>query len=413
MAVKITQQGTVDTWRQFSADPVSFYRNVALDMADRGVPDAPTMSRALEYASPTEGNEPDAFTRMLREAGIKTSTNLRDGYYASPASDFLKGPGHRALMTEFFARVWRNAVYPDARPDVRAVLLSSAGTPGSWQRPYYEAQTPAWEQKVQPAIPLSELVGMTTPIDANIYRSLFLEYNAADLRKFRLGEAAEIPVGTIAAREHTITLQKFGRAIRASYEELRRMRVDKLAYFIRQAAMQAESDKVTAALAILVAGDGNTDTAAATHNLTTLDSAAIAGTLTLKGWLAFKMKFVNPYFLTTALMQEAVALQLALLNTGSANVPLVSASLGALGTGLQPINQFSDGVRYGWDSNVAALTIVGFDKRFALEQLVEIGASIDEVERFVTNQTQVLTMTEVQGFAVMDPTAALILDVNA
>ena len=54
-----------------------------------------------------------------------------------------------------------------------------------------------------------------------------------------------------------------------------------------------------------------------------------------------------------------------------------------------------------------------FDRRFAMEQLVEIGGAIDEMERFITNQTQVMTMTEVQGFAIMDGNATLILDVNA
>ena len=141
------------------------------------------------------------------------------------------------------------------------------------------------------------------------------------------------------------------------------MRVDKLAMQIRFMAIQSEIDKVAAALVIIVSGDGNSGTSATTYNLTTLDTAASAGTLTLKGWLSFKKKFANPYFITTALMQEAVALQLELLNMGSGNVPLVQVEgLTAMGR-LAPINQTADAVRYGWDSNVTALTIVGIDRR--------------------------------------------------
>lgn len=408
---EITRLATNELNEQFSRDPLGMYRRIAADMRDRGVEESPTMSRALEFVSPSEEGEPDAFTRLMRENGIVTRSDPRAGYWASPVAAFLDGgPIGRALYTEFFAREWRKVVF--ASPQQRAVLLSTDATPGSWQRPYYEGAA-RWEQQVQPAIPLSELVGMTTAINGNLYRSLFMEYDATQLRKFRLGEATEIPISTIAAREHTITLKKYGRGLRASYEELRRLRIDKLAWFIRQAAIQSEADKVAAALTVLVSGDGNTDTAAATHNLTTLDSAASAGTLTLKGWLAFKMKFVNPYFITTALMQEAVALQLAMLNAGSANVPLAGLNMGGMVQSLQPINTTSDGVRYGWTSDAAALTIVGFDRRFALEQLVEIGGNIDEMERFITNQTQVMTMTEVQGFATMDPSACLVLDVNA
>lgn len=406
----ITRLATNELNEQFARDPLTVYRNAAADMESRGLEDAPTMSRALEFISPSEQGEPDAFTRLMRENNIITRTDPRAGFYASPATAFLQNAGTRALLMEFYARQWRSVAFADSQQ--RAVLLSTDATPGSWQRPYYEGAA-RWEQQVQPAIPLSELVGMTTPINGSLYRSLFLEYDATQLRKFRLGEATEIPISTIAAREHTITLKKYGRGLRASYEELRRLRIDKLAWFIRQAAIQSESDKVAAALTVLVSGDGNTDTAAAVHNLTTLDSAASAGTLTLKGWLAFKMKFVNPYFITTALMQEAVALQLATLNAGSANVPLANLNLGGMVQSLQPINTTSDGVRYGWTSDAAALTIVGFDRRFALEQLVEIGGNIDEMERFITNQTQVMTMTEVQGFATMDPSAALVLDVNA
>lgn len=407
--VVITKLDAAALWEQFRDNPVGLYRRVASDMQTE-TEAAPTLSRALEFASPSAEGQPEAFTRLMREAGIRTRSDARAGYWASRADAFLQNAGTRALLTEYFARTWREVAF--AGPQQRAVLLSSAGTPGSWQRPYTDGPA-MWEQQVQPAIPLSELAGATTPIDGNLYRSLFLEYDATQLRKFRVGESGEIPIGTITAREHTITLKKFGRGLRASYEELRRMRVDKLALFIRQAALLSESDKVAAGLDIIVNGDGNTDTAAATHNLTTLDTAASAGTLTLKGWLAFKLKFVNPYILTTALMQEAVALQLALLNVGSGNVPMMDFNPANIGMGLTPINQTSDGVRFGWTSDAPSLKIVGFDRRFALENLVEIGSQIDEMERFITNQTQVMTMTEVQGFAVMDPTAALILDVNA
>ncbi len=405
----ITRLDTNELWKQFRAKPLDFYLNVARDMEDGGVEDTPTLGQALEFVSRTEKGEMDAFGRMMKAAGIRTRSNPAAGYWASPGKAFMDTPAGRALYTEFFARKWREVSFPMTR----ATLLSDDGTPGSWQRPYQDAAQARWDQRIAPAIPLSELVGMTTPISGQDYRSFYLTYNAENLRLFRIGEAAEIPIATITDSERTIQLQKFGRGLRASYEQLRRARVDKLAYMIQNMAVQSEVDKVAAALNIIINGDGNSGTPPTTHDLTTLDTAASAGTLTIKGWLAFKMQFVNPYVITTALMQEAVALQLALLNTGSANVPLVSANLGGLGTGLTPINQFADGVRYGWTSDAPSLQIVGIDRRFNLERVTEIGGTISEMERFITNQTQVMTMTEVEGFAVMDSNAAKILDVNA
>lgn len=409
---EITALSTGDLWQRLQANPLELYRQVASDMKERGIEDPPTISRALEYASPSEANDPlDAYERMLEAAGIRVSSDPVAGYWASPATEFFeRGAANRMLYTEFFARNWRAVAFN--RQD-RAVLLSSDGVPGSWQRPYSDAAAARWSQQITPAIPLSELVAMTTPINGDTYRSFYLTYSAENLRQFRVGESAEIPMATIAGAEHTIRLKKYGRGLRASYEELRRMRVDKLAYFIRMAAVQSEIDKVTAAMDVLISGDGNTTPTSVPvtwdHNG---DFSGTLGTLSLNSWLWFKMKFVQPYVLTTALMQEAVALQLSQLNTGSANVPLVAANLGGMGTGLTPINQFADGVRFGWTSDAPALKIVAFDRRFALEQVVEIGGDISETERFITNQTQVMTMTEVNGFATLDANAIKILDIN-
>lgn len=370
------------------------------------------LSRWLEENSPSEAGDPlDAFERCLREAGIVTRSDPAAGVWASPARMFFEGgPANRALYTEFFARQWRKVSFA-----TRSTYLSTDNPVNSWERPYADAQQARWDFQLAPAIPLSELVAITTPIEGQDYRSFYMIYNAAQLRAFRVGETTEIPVAKLTDAEHTIRLKKYGRGLLASYEQLRRMRVDKLALQIGYMAVQSEMDKVAAALAVIVAGDGNSTptTAATNHNLTALDTDATAGTMTLKGWLAFKLKFANPYTLTTALMTEAVALQLALLNVGSANVPLAGFNAGGMVQGLTPINTTSDGVRYGWTSEAPASTIVAFDRRFCLERLTEIGGQIDEMERFITNQTQLMTMTEVEGYAILDGNAARTLTISA
>ena len=118
------------------------------------------------------------------------------------------------------------------------------------------------------------------------------------------------------------------------------------------------------------------------------------------------MKFAQPYMLTHALMREAAALQLMLLNVGSANIPLAGANLGGTAMSLTPINMTADQVRYGWTDSVAANVILGYDRRFGLEMVTEIGSMITETERYITNQTEVMVMSEVMGFAVLDGSAA-------
>ncbi len=411
MSVEITTVGTKELWEQFSRSPMDFYKQSARKLQESGIEEAPTLSRVLEDASPTEkGDSLDAYGRLMKEAGIRTNSDEVAGYWASKGDVFHESPATRALFTEFFARNWRKVSHGLSDKSKRSVLLSDEAIVGSWARPWAEAQSPRIDRRIEPAIPLSELVAMTTPISGDSYRSWYMTYDANQLRMFRVGETAEIPMANIHGHEHTVKLKKYGRGLRISYEEMRRARVDKLAYYIQWMAVQSEIDKVAAALSILIGGDGNANTAATEIEITTLDAAATNDVLTLKGWLAFKMQFEQPYVLTTALMRNDVALQLAMLNTGSANIPLISANLGNLGTGVTPINRFADNVRYGWTSEAPAGKIVGFDNRFALERVTEIGAEISEMERYVTNQTQVMVMTEIEGYAVLDANATKVLD---
>jgi len=384
----------------------------AVGFISEGYKQGLNLSRWLEINSPSESGSLDAFERCLQQAGIVTRSDPAAGYYASPARMFFEGgPANRALYTEFFARKWRAVSY--ARPtSQRAIYLSTDAEPGSWERPYVDAEQARWDFQLAPAIPLSELIAITTPIDGQDYRSFYMVYDAEQLRKFRVGESADIPIAKLTDRENTIRLKKYGRGLQASYEQIRRMRVDKLALQIGYMAVQSIVDKVAAALDIMVNGDGNALTTPTNYNLTTLDADATAGTLTPKGWIAFKLKFANPYMVTASLMQEAIALQLALL-TFSANSPFVSYNAGGMVQGLTPINPVSNVTRYGWTSDAPANKIVGFDRRFAIEQVTEIGGVIDEMERFITNQTQIMTMTEVEGYAVMDANSTKILTVNA
>lgn len=406
-------------WESFNSNPLEVYARGASQLKQGGIDGPPNLGRVLDVLSPTEkAGDLDAFGRMMREAGIRTHTDRFAGVYASEARDFLQSDGTRALMVEFFRRNWMKASGHTAEQrrrwseDARSVLLSSDSVLGSWDRPYAEASSERWQSKVAAAIPLSEVVGQTTPSSSMGYKSSYISYDANQLRKFRVGESTDIPIADITQADQAINLRKFGRGIRASYEALSDMRADKLAWFVQFVAVQSEMDKVAAALDVLVSGDGNNN-AAATHNLTALDTSAQAGTLTLKGWLAFKMKFAQPYTVTTALMTEAIALQLVMLNTGSANVPLVAANLGGLGTNATPINQFADGVRYGWTSDAPANKIVAFDRRMGLEHVIKAGSQISESDRFITNQTQVLVMSEIEGFAVLDKSATRVLVVDA
>jgi hypothetical protein len=371
-----------------------------------------SFSEYLNRLQPSEkGDTLDAFERQLKRAGIITRSDPAAGQYACLGEKFFEaGKAGRALYAEFFTRQYRKVAYAP-RQQQRAIVLSSDSIIGSWDRPYADAAITRWEDRVTAAIPLSELIAITTPIDGADYRSSYMVYDAAAVRKYRVGESAEIPMGKLTPTEHIIRLQKYGRGIELSYEAMRRLRVDRLAWWIQFSALQDEIDKVSAAITILIDGDGNSN-AATNHNVNTLDTGA-AGALTLRAWLNFGMQFDQPYMLTHALMRKAAALDLRLLNSGSGNVPLAGYSFGGPGMMLTPINVTADAVRYGWTNDVAADVLLGYDRRFGLEMVTEIGSEITETERFITSQRQVMVMSEVLGFSILDGSAARTLTLNA
>ena len=355
----------------------------------------------------------DAFQRLLQAADIRVKAMPEYGVQSSTFEEFNKSEQTRALIPEWLIRTWREV--QTGRPfSTRALYSTGDAANGSWDRPYAEAQAARWDKQIAPAIPLSELVAITTPIDAAAYRAYYLEYDEANTSMTRVAEGAEVPRVKLVGGDHLINLYKYGRGIEATYEQLKRQRVDKLALHIRMMAVQAEVDKVATIIDVMVNGDGNTGTQPTTHNLTTLDSGASAGTLSLKAWLAFKMKFANPYMMTGALAREDVSLQMLLLNTGSANMPLVLVQQpGGFGAFTQMNPGLRDNVALGWTPAAPSLKILGFDRRFAIERVVDIGMTLTEVERFITRQVQVLVVTEAEGYAVIDKNAINILNVNA
>lgn len=355
----------------------------------------------------------DSFERLLQSAGIATKNQPRYGRYADTFESFFKNENTRALLPEWWLRQYRKVSHQT--PEQRAAFLSEDYAAGGWERPYAMADMLRVQKQLQAAIPLAALVAQTTPIDGDTYRAAYLNQagNESSFRMVRVGESAKIPTMKVSTADRTVTLYKYGRSLDASYEVLRRQRMDKIALFIQLMAIQAEVDKVATVIDVVVNGDGNSGTSAETHNLTTLDAAATAGTLTLKGWLAFQMEFENPYMLGVALAPSAMALQVMLLSAGTANYPIVSFGNMPIG-GVTPINQdFAGPVPLGWTSDAPANKIVGWDPRMTVERVFEIGAEIAEVERFTKTQIQSLTMTETEGYAIMDAGASHVLVVNA
>lgn len=358
----------------------------------------------------------DPFQRLLKAANLPTRSMPWEGIQAVTYDQFCsaeKGAG-RALFPEFMSRQFRALSYPQRAHQSRA-YMSTDSVVGTLENAYVDNLTPQWDTQLTAAIPLSELVARTEGISGTTYRSYFLQSDATQQSMARVAEGTEIPRFKLKGGDVFIQLMKFGAALQVTYEELRRMRIDKISYHLQRMAVQNEVNKVNKAIDVLINGDGNANTAASVVNLTTLDPDASAGdAITIKAWVAFQMLFDNPYALTTVLGPNNDVLNLLMMTAGTPTAPLYRLQNGnAFGT-FTPINQsLSGAVRVGWTPEVGSLKLLGFDARYALERVYEIGSNINEVDRFITSQEEVMTMTEVEAFAVLDRNAARVIDLNA
>lgn len=399
-----------------------------------------TVSQMLEADDPTDTrdeNDPlraiDAFERVLAVEGIIVHDMPDSGVRGTTWEEMHASDQRKAMLPELMARFYRRAarLSPAAKqilatvdeatltPQKRATLLSGDAAVGGLVNPWYDAPE-IRAPRLVPPVPLDAIVARVTALDGEGYRTLYIVDDLATdaYRMKRVGEGAEIPATSLVTGEHNIRIQKYGRAIRATYEQLRRQRIDRIAFLIARMAVMAEKDKVNDAVKTVISGDGNANTASVVIAQTNLHPTSPAGTLTLRAWQTFKLRFSLTYAPDVVLGTEASLTQLLNLPVGSGAgvIPLGLMPANAFGV-VGPINDYlAGGVRYGLLSVADGLTdlqLVSFQSDMTLEMVTEVGGNVSEVERYINNQTQLLTLTEVVGWGIIDPNSSKILNINA
>lgn len=381
------------------------------------------LSQFLESEDPSEPDERragiDAFVRTMAVADIRTASDPWGTYHAHTLARMGGDPDQdpqgigRALFPEWARRQWNASRSMGTRAP--AQVLSGDYALGTVQRPY-DDDTMLNDTLMTPAIPLASVVRRSRQSASRDFRTRYLTTPAsADVRMLRVAEAAEIPKATIAQSQRALALPKFGRALEASYESMRGTPLDDFQDYIRILSIQNEVDEVNAAVDAAINGDGNSGTSATVYNLTTLDPTTTVGAMTPTAWMAFKVLWENPYQLMSIFARQAEMVKLLTMNVGTTNTLTGMATVPAgLRTEFVPINGFTtEGIRYGITTQVAASRILGLDTRRGIDRVVEAGSEISESERWIHRQTEILTFSVNEGFAVVDVLAAKVLRLDA
>jgi hypothetical protein len=353
------------------------------DMYDQAKKEHVSLSQLLERLDPTTGESKlTAFERQLKEHNIVTQSIAAKGIYASNVEAFYRTEESRVLFPEFVATTLRESLMAES-------IL-----------PY--------------------LIALTTPIDSNAYRTIYCKTTAANTKaakRKRVTEAAELPKSKLVTAEQTTNIYKYGNAIEASYEVIRRMRLDLLQLHVRRIGQQAAHDEVLDILDIIKDGDGN-DNAATVYKNMTLDTSATTHVLSQNAFISFLLKFF-PYKCNTIVANEAGLLQV--LNilfpaaTASHMIALLIGGMALPARVQMPQGLFSEFVLL-YEPQVETVNghaaIYGLDKRYAIEKVIETGSDISEAAAFISNQTQLLTISENSGFDKVLAEASAILEID-
>lgn len=342
----------------------------------------------LEEITPSDDADSiDAFDRLMLQNGIRTKSQPEKGLNSTTVEQMLQPvqknfylsnqPASIVLFPEFVNRTMRMARFVQDN--------------------------------------LGDLLAARTGITGDTYRSIYVDMT--DKTRFKLrrvAESAEIPAVTLKTKENSITLYKYGIVMNATYEVLRRMTLDQLTIHLQAVGMQTNLDKMAQLTDVIINGDGNTNSAT-NYNLTTLDSAAVAGTPTYKAWISFLTK-IYPYQVNRVVGNVATLTKIVTMTfPGIDPMLLLTRFAGETGTGLDV--QLQEGVftsiKLVIDPSMPNDVLIGMDNRFAVEEVFEIGADITETDRIISRQIDKIALSEVTGYAKLYTEASATFTISA
>ena len=248
---------------------------------------------------------------------------------------------------------------------------------------------------------LPDLVATVTHFDGMDYRSITSVPTEEDKKLRRVEEGAAIPETVIRTQENLVRLHKRGRMLVASYEAIRFQRLDLFSVTLRQIGAYIGRMHLADAVGVLTNGDGNGN-AAAVYKVGTSPISGSAGTLSYEAMVDFWSQF-DPYTMNTLLVGSDM--MLAMLKMQEFQNPLTGLNFQGTGTLTTPL-----GAKLLRSSVVPAGTLIGLDKRYALEQISSSDILV-EYDKLIDRQLERAAITSISGFAKLSTDASKVLKV--
>ena len=242
---------------------------------------------------------------------------------------------------------------------------------------------------------LPSITAAVTRFDGMDYRSITAEAGGESKKLRHVDEGASIPSTTVKVQSNLVKLRKRGRMLVASYEAVRYQKLDLFSVTLRQIGAHMARQQLEDAIDVILNGDGN-DNAAKVHNV------AAAGTVTYDDLVDFWAKF-DPYEMNTLLVGNDVMVKM--LKLPEFQNPLTGLNFQGTGKLSTPL-----GANLLRTSAMPEGTIIGLDKRFALE-MVQGSDVMIEYDKLIDRQLERAAITAISGYAKLFDGASQVLKV--
>ena len=248
---------------------------------------------------------------------------------------------------------------------------------------------------------LPDITATVTRFDGMDYRSIASIPSEEEKTLRRVEEGARIPETTVRTQENLVRLHKRGRMLVASYEAIRFQRLDLFSVTLRQIGAYIGKMHLKDAMEVIDKGDGN-DNAAQRFSVGDGTISGSDGTLSYEALVDFWSQF-DPYTMNTLLVSGDM--MLSMLKLPEFQNPLTGLNFQGTGTLTTPL-----GAKLLRCSALPEGTLVGLDKRYALEQIVGSEITV-EYDKLIDRQLERAAITSISGFAKLFPEASKILTV--
>lgn len=236
-------------------------------------------------------------------------------------------------------------------------------------------------QGMQEAV-LSDLTAVVTHCESNRYQGVELT-ETADYSTTNQG--SEMPASTIYESSTVVTLSKYGRTVKASYEAVRQQRLDVFALMLRRVGKELANSVVSAAITVLKTGAASTSISGA--SLTYADLAALYG--------KFDSFNMTTLLASPAVMADILVMQ-QMIEASSEDVTEIRLPFG---TKLINCQQLDDS------------TVIGLDADFALEQ-IQSSDVVLETDKLIDRQLDCIGISVNIGFRKLMADAVEVLSLS-